>query len=424
MSTMPNGSCSPRPSGETRTIFLVDLDCFFASVERVLNPALASRPVIVGGPDARGVVCSASREARDQGVHSGMPTAIARRLCPDATFLPGRGRLYARAASAAQRVFREFAPLVERASIDEAYLDATDTSRGDALGLAAAIQRALTDRLGLPSSIGIGSNKMVAKVACRRAKPEGLLEIWPGYEAAFLAPLPIADLPGVGPVMAERLRLFGLTTIGELARVDARVLEAAFGAWGRQLAAASRGGGRDTLEQDETPRTLGAERTFPRDLDSPARMVAELYELGEVVAERLRRAGLRARTITLKVRTSDFRTITRSRTLRVPTGFASELSGTACFLLREAHQGRAVRLLGISAGALTDEPVQPSLLSDPEPAPPEPPAREDAAGLRAAPALAPALTPTMPAAAAPPKGSRRPGLLIRWHAGQPGGRAD
>jgi len=262
---------------------------------------------------------------------------------------------------------------------------------GDALGLGAAIQRALGDRLGLPSSIGIGTNKLVAKVACQRAKPEGLLEVWPGYEQAFLAPLPVADLPGVGPVLAERLRLFGLNTVGELARVDAGLLETMFGAWGRQLAKAAHGLGSDEIDEDETPRSVGAERTFPRDLAAPSTLIAELYDLGEKVAARLHRTGMRGRTVTLKVRTADFRTVTRSRTLGAPTEHASEIAGTACFLLRETHRGQPVRLLGISVSALTDEPVQESLM--PDPAAPLAPA-EVVAGKKAMP---------------------RPRLVIKWH---------
>lgn len=349
-----------------RTILLVDLDSFFVSVERVLHPALASRPVIVGGSaDSRGVVCSASREARSTGVHAGMPTAVALRLCPDAVLLPGRGRLYARAAAAAQRVLRELTPHVERASIDEAYLDATDVvaAGAGALDVAAAIQRSLADRLGLPSSVGIGANKLIAKVACQRAKPEGLIEVWHGYEEAFLAPLPVSELPGVGPVLAERLRLFGLNTIGELARVDAGILETMFGAWGRQLARASRGDGADDLREDEAPKSVGAERTFARDLVGTPALVSELHALGETVAARLHGARLGGRTITLKVRTADFRTVTRARTLGRATSEASEIAGTACFLLREAHAGQPVRLLGIAVSGLADD-VQPALLPD------------------------------------------------------------
>lgn len=394
MSTATSTAANALARHSQRSILHVDLDCFFVSVERVLNPSLATRPVIVGGSaESRGVVCSASREARALGVHAGMPTAIAQRLCPDAALLPGRGRLYARAATAAQRLLREFAPHVERASIDEAYLDVTDcmAGGGDALGLGAAIQRALGERLGLPSSIGIGSNKLIAKVACQRAKPEGLLEVWPGYEKAFLAPLPVGDLPGVGPVLAERLRLFGLNTVGELARVDQGLLEAMFGAWGRQLAKAAHGVGPDAIDEDETPRSLGAERTFPRDLAAPSSLIAEIYDLGEKVAARLRSAGMKGRTITLKVRTADFRTVTRSRSLGTPTDHASEIAGTACFLLREAHRGQPVRLLGVSVTGLTDEPIQAPLLTDPA-------------------------TPCAPASIEPGrKAMPRPRLVIKWH---------
>lgn len=367
-----NGDRSSRST--SRTILHVDLDCFFVSVERVLDPSLSQLPVIVGGsPESRGVVCSASREARALGVRSGMPTAAALRLCPEARFLPGRGRMYGRASIAAFKVMREFCPTLERASIDEAYLDLTSAEAAGrpAVDIAAELQRALLDRLGLPSSMGVASNKLVAKVACQRAKPEGILEVWPGYEEAFLAPFPLSDLPGVGPVHAERLRLFGLATVGDLARVSPALLEAAFGSAGRQLADRARGLGEDEVTEDAAPKSIGRERTFARDVVSTSQLVGELYDLAAEVAERARRQQLTGRTITLKLRTGDFRTLTRSRTLPSPTDSASEIAGVATFLLREAHDGRSpVRLVGVSLSQLGCEPVQQQLFAAAPPAAP------------------------------------------------------
>lgn len=369
---------------DPRTILHVDLDCFFVSVERVLDPSLAGRPVIVGGAaDQRGVVCSASREARDLGVHSAMPTAVAERLCPEAVFLPGRGRLYARASAAAFKVLREFAPVVERASIDEAYLDASETLErwSSAFDLAAAIQCALEDRLGLPSSVGIASNKLVAKVACARAKPAGILEVWPGYERAFLAPLPAGALPGVGPVLARKLQLFGLQTVEQVARVNPALLEATFGALGRDLARKSRGIGTGDLTADEEPKSIGRERTLARDVGSTATLLEEVHALSKEVAHRLRRRGLKGRAITLKLRTSDFRTPCRTQTLRSPTDLESEIAGVACFLLREIHErGLRVRLVGVSVGRLGEEPRQALLFPEPIPRV-EPSSPERGAGL-------------------------------------------
>jgi len=399
------------PHAPARLLLHVDLDCFFVSVERVLNPSLSQRPILVGGAsDQRGVVASASREARACGARAGMPMGIAQRLCPDAVVLPGRGRLYARAAAAAQRILREFSPRVERASIDEANLDLSELlveGRGaQAMSVGAAIQRALADRLGLPSSIGIATNKLVAKVACQRAKPEGIVEVWAGYERAFLAPLPIEDLPGVGTVMAERLRLFGLHRIGDLARVEAPLLESMFGAAGRHLSERARGIDEAPVEVESAPQSVSVERTFPRDVTASQALVAALYEMGDAVAARLDRAGLRGRTVTLKVRTADFRTITRARTLSAATRHPSEIAGTACFLLKEAVQG-PVRLLGVGVTQLSDDAAaQPALVEDP--------AVEQ---LReAAPDELPVLSgPVLSTVAAPQR--RRPRLVVRWHAG-------
>lgn len=361
MGTSEPGSASP-----LRRIVHVDLDCFFVSVERVLNPSLAQAPVIVGGDaETRGVVTSASREARAFGVHAGMPTAHARRLCPEAVFLPGRGRLYGRAASAAQRILAEFAPEIERSSIDEAYLDVSaSVERGKrAIEIATEIQEALEHRLELPSSIGIGSNKLIAKVACQRAKPEGIVEVFAGHERAFLGPLPVGDLPGVGPVLEERLRLFGLRTISDVSRVDASLLEATFGATGRRLAEMARGIDEDAVASADVPRSIGREHTFPRDVRDADRLVEELYVLSGTVGARLRHQGLRSRTITLKLRTGAFRTMTRSRTLPAPTDEPSEIAGIACFLLREAHAGEPIRLVGVQASGLSEEPAQGDLFA-------------------------------------------------------------
>jgi DNA polymerase-4 len=358
-----------RPPGTAvrppRTILHVDLDCFFVSVERVLDPSLSQRAVIVGGPaDGRGVVSSASREARASGVHAGMPTAVARRLCPEAVFLPGRGRLYGRASAAAFRILHEHCPRLERASIDEAYLDATVLvgEVRSALDLAADVQSALERRLGLPSSVGIGQNKLISKVACQRAKPQGIVQVWPGYEEAFLAPLPVGDLPGIGPALASRLEMFGLRTARDVARVDRKILEATFGVAGLRLADRARGIGDETVEESETTKSISQERTFARDVWETSRLVEEVYALSTGVETRLRRARLSGRTVTLKLRTADFHTHVRSRTLAAATDAASEIAGVACFLLREAHDGtKPVRLVGVGVSHVGDQPVQESL---------------------------------------------------------------
>lgn len=367
MLTLVNAAARPASSpdrnrDDRRVILHVDLDSFFVSVERVLDPSLSNRPVIVGGsPEGRGVVTSASREARAEGVHAAMPSAVAKRLCPEAVFLPGRGRLYGRASQAAMKILREFCDHLERASIDEAYLDVTErvAAGASSFDIAVAIQRALLDRLGLPCSVGIGGNKFIAKVACGRAKPAGILEVWNGYEDAFVAPLPVEDLPGIGPVLAQQLHLFGLRTAGELSRVKAELLEANFGSSGRGLLAKARGLGSDRLSEDETPKSLGHETTFSRDVRESGELVSTIFDLAQGVARRAAKHRLLGRTITLKLRTADFRTVTRARTIADPTDDASQVANIACFLLREAWDGESpVRLVGVSLSRLADEPVQ------------------------------------------------------------------
>ncbi|MEM7246614.1 MAG: DNA polymerase IV [Acidobacteriota bacterium] len=356
-----------------RSFLHVDLDCFFVSVERLLDPRLAQRPVIVGGdPERRGVVTSASHEVRQHGIHAGMPTAVAQRLCPDAVFLPGRLRIYGRISSAVHGILLEHAPWVEKASIDEAYLDVTDqVAEGrSAIDLAARLQDDLEDRLGLPCSVGIGSNVTVAKIACGQAKPEGLLEIWPGYEQAFLAPLEVDELPGVGGVMAEQLRLFGLNTVGDVARVEPRLLEDCFGMSGRQLASTARGEGRDRLHLDRDPKSLAHERTFPQDVNDPERLMKVLGVLSKSLASRARSRRVKAGAISLKLRTDDFRTRTKTQSLSSPTDSASEIEGVATFLLRSLRErnARPVRLLGIGLHRLNAGPSQQPLFPavDPE----------------------------------------------------------
>ena len=345
-----------------RVILHVDLDCFFVSVERVLDPSLSSQAVIVGGdPESRGVVTSASREARAEGVHAGMPSAVAQRLCPDAVFVRGRGRMYGRASAAAMKILRSYCSEMERASIDEAYLDVTDQINGPegAFDIAVEIQRALQDRLGLPCSIGIGRNKFISKVACGRAKPIGILEVWPGYEQAFVSPLEVGDLPGIGPVMAGQLQLFGLRTAHDLARVAPELLEANFGTGGRALLRKAQGLGNDQVEEGGPPKSLGHETTFSKDVRESGQLVEVIFDLSQSVSKRARSHRLLGRTITLKLRTADFRTVTRARTIATPTDDASQLANIACFLLRDAWDGESpVRLVGVTLNRLGDEPVQ------------------------------------------------------------------
>jgi len=339
-----------------RFIAHADLDAFFVAVERVLDPSLRGKPVVVGGdPRGRGVVASASYEARRYGIHSAMPAAEARRLCPRVVFRRGNFEAYRRASDAVGRILACYTPLVEWASIDEAYLDLTGTRRlfGPPIEVAEAIRREIEDRLRLSVSIGLASNKLVAKVASAWCKPRGLLQVLPGREAAFLAPMPVGTLPGIGPRMEERLRFLGVRTLGHLRRLDPQALEAVFGTMGSWLAARAEGKGSSAVARDTDPRSVSRETTFPVDTNDRALLEEILFRLCGEVGSRMRTKRLRGRTITLKLRYADFTTVTRSVTRRGPTDLDHDICAAALKLLEAALNRRVrVRLLGVGLSNL------------------------------------------------------------------------
>lgn len=343
----------------TRKILHVDLDCFYVSVERLQDPSLAGIPVLVGGdPNSRGVVASASYEARAFGVHSAMPMAQALRLCPDATVIHWRHNLYREYSAQVMDILHEITPVVEQISIDEAYLDVTDA--GDAWEIAQAIavetQRRLKDDLGLPSSWGVATNKLIAKIASDQDKPEGLVVVPPGTEAEFLAPLAVEELWGVGPVTGEKLRKMGASTIGELAELDAGLLERTFGVHGLKLAQRSRGIDERSVVTERVRKSVSQENTFSHDVRDRDKLIAEIREQSDSVARSLRKHGQRSRTITLKLRRPDFSTVTRSYTIDVATDEADVIADVAINLFdREWRRGEPIRLIGVRAGNLTDE---------------------------------------------------------------------
>jgi len=336
----------------------VDMDAFFASVEVRRRPELAGTPVIVGGAGNRGVVTSATYEARRYGVRSAMPTARALRLCPTATVLPGDMALYAEVSRAVMALFRSITPVVEPLSMDEAFLDVAGARRrlGDAAEIGEYIRARVYDEQGITCSVGVAGTKFVAKLASTRAKPDGLLVVRPAEVMDFLHPLPVGALWGVGQKTEEALLRLGLRTVGDLAHVPAKTLQRALGAAaGAHLHALSWGRDPRRVVPNEPEKSTGHEETFSTDIDDPVVIHRELLLLSERTAGRLRAGGWLARTVSIKVRFADFATITRSRTLEVPTDVGQELYDTARALFDALGLDRArIRLVGVRAERLVE----------------------------------------------------------------------
>lgn len=356
-----------------RTIFHVDMDAFFVSVEELLNPALKGKAVVVGGQrDERGVVSAASYEARKFGVHSAMPLRTAAKLCPHAIFLDGHLDLYREHSQKVHAVLQDFSPAVEMASIDEAYVDVTGTEKlhGPPLKTADKLHRHMKDRTGLNCSIGIGSSRLMAKICSDQAKPNGILYVLPGQEQPFLAPLDIGKIPGVGKVTKARLNDMGITHIGDLLRVEESVLEDNFGKWGVALAGKARGedaGGwfEGEVGEEWQAKSISHEHTFGQDTRDLEKIESTLAHLAELVGRRLREQGFAARTIQLKLRYSDFHTITRAHSLIEPTQVDVEIFEAVRKLFHDNYEtGRAVRLLGVHTANFQDAPEQMDLLQD------------------------------------------------------------
>jgi len=354
-----------------RTILHVDLDAFFASVEQRDRPELRGRPVIVGGgggEDARGVVSAASYEARVFGVHSAMSLREAYRRCPDGVFLPVDGRRYQAASREVMTILRRFTPLVEPISIDEAFLDVTGSAAlfGDGASIARQIREAVRAEVGLTASVGVATNKLVAKIASDLRKPDGLVVVPPGEEADFLAPLAIGRLWGVGEKTAAALAEYAVRTIGDLAALPADLIERRFGKHGASLVERASGIDPDPVHEGDPAKSVGHEHTFDVDTSDPEVIERTLLAMADGVAGRLRSAGVRAGTIAVKIRDSSFRTITRQRTLAEPTDLTEPIFRAALELARPQIRGMRVRLLGVSASNLGEreqlalfEPVEP-----------------------------------------------------------------
>ena len=351
------------------TIFHVDMDAFFVSVEEVFDPSLKGKAVVVGGQrNERGVVSAASYEARKFGVHSAMPLRTAAKLCPHAIFVDGHPGRYREYSGKVFEVLGRFSPKLEMVSIDEAYVDMTGTERlhGPPLRAADALHTAMKAATRLNCSIGIGTSRLIAKICSDQAKPNGILWIMPGAEAEFLAPLDVRKIPGVGKVMEKRLQEQGINKVGDLASRDERWLEQNFGALGLALSGKSRGLDAGAwfdsdIGEDDGPRSISHEHTFSHDTDDRHTLEATLARLSEMVCRRLREQKLHACTLQLKLRYSDFRTLTRAKTLERPSSVDSEVLATIRELFRTNWNGEAVRLLGVHAAHWDEESEQLSL---------------------------------------------------------------
>ncbi|MBI5426863.1 MAG: DNA polymerase IV [Nitrospinae bacterium] len=360
-------------SSAGRKILHVDMDAFFVSVEQTLDPSLKGKPVVVGGdPKGRGVVAAASYEARRYGVHSAMPLSAALRLCPHAVFLRGSHQRYAEFSGRIFALLRKYTPLVEPMSLDEAFLDLAgcELLHGPAVDTAERIHDDIRRTAGINASIGMASNKLVAKVASDCAKPNGMLWIAAGRERAFLAPLPAGRLPGVGPKTGKRLRRMGVETVGDLAALPRERLEETFGQWGLDLYCKARGICDSPVEPESGPaRSISRETTLDKDSSDPRFLLSALSYLAEKAAAQLRQSGLRAACVTVKVRYSDFSAVSRSRALSASACEDSVLRKTAAELFRGLFARRSrVRLVGVAFSSLTPPgPVQTSLFDTGEP---------------------------------------------------------
>ena len=351
-----------------RTIIHIDLDSFFVSVEQVLNPELKGKPVVVGGkPNRRGVVATASYEARAFGLHSGMPLVTAARLCPEVIFIEGNFARYREFSQKFMAIFNDFSPFIEPMGIDEAYLDVTgfESIHGSIRQMADKMKQRIRNELGLCASIGIASCKVVAKVASDLSKPDGLIEVAPGGERDFLAPLPVEKLPGVGKQAVKVIKSLGVHTIGGLSRTPSHVLKSRLGTAGEMLHHFANGiDNRQVLPPGEA-KSISRETTFGEDTRDRPFLEATLWAQSEKVGAELRKKGKQAKCVTLKLRYADFSTITRSHTLRESVDTDRAIFETGIGLLERALaiEVQAVRLIGIGVSNLVEASRQTTLFA-------------------------------------------------------------
>jgi len=348
------------------SILHVDMDAFFVSVELLARPDLRGLPVVVGGQrDQRGVVSAASYEARRFGIHSAMPLRTAAKLCPQAIFLDGHHELYGEWSDRVAAILGKFSPVVEMASIDEAYLDLSGTERmhGPPLAAAHKLLVEITASTALPCSGGLGATRLVAKVASDQAKPRGLVWVVPGSEAAFLAPLGVRKVPGIGRVTEAALKAMGIETVGQLQQVPLDRLEETFGRWGTALFRKALGIDSFEFFVDAEPKSISHNQTFGVDTNDRSLLESTLSHLCQKAAKRLRDAGLHAKTVSLTLRYSDFKTITRSHTLGEPSDLDETFLRTIRELFVHAWNGISMlRLVGVELSAFSSGAEQLDLL--------------------------------------------------------------
>ncbi|MEO0965849.1 MAG: DNA polymerase IV [Planctomycetota bacterium] len=345
-----------------RAILHVDMDAFFASIAQLDDPALRGKPVLTGGASGRGVVTSASYEARPYGCRSAMPMAVAKRLCPHAICVKVPGERIRACSHALFDVLETFTPLVQPVSVDEAYLDVTGSVRllGEPTAIAQAVRQAVRDATGLTASVGLSTNKFLAKLASELDKPDGLTILPPDRVDALLGPRPVADIFGIGPATARRLQRQGIETVRDLRALDPDRAQRLLGDAGPALQRRCLGIDDRPVTPDRAAKSIGHEHTFAADLADPQALDAELVRQADHVAARLRRHGVTARTVTLKLRTPDFNTVTRARTLAQPTDLSADLLDTARAVFADWARPapRPLRLLGLTADHLSRGPAQ------------------------------------------------------------------
>lgn len=343
------------PRGQRhRVIAHIDMDAFYASVERLDNPELEGKPVIVGGSSKRGVVSAASYEARKFGVHSAMPIFQARRLCPGGIFLPVRMRRYVEVSRVVMKCLGGFSPLVEQVSVDEAYIDLTGTEGlfGHPVDAARSIKRCIHETTSLTCSIGLSTSKLLAKIASDMDKPDGLTVIPPGEVMSFLDSLAIGKVPGIGKKSEEELTKLGVARIGDLRRFEREFLVERFGKFGERLLRIASGGVDSPVVPYTAPKSISGEVTLEEDTRDFSKIKGILLAQSDRVARRLRKQGFRGRTVTLKLKTGDFKTLTRSSTLESPVHLADVIYREAVKLLEAEGLKKKVRLVGVGVGKL------------------------------------------------------------------------
>lgn len=352
-----------------KTIFHLDMDAFFVSVERILDPSLEGKPVIVGGdPHGRGVVAACSYEARQFGLHSAMPIRNAFRLCPQGIYLHGHGKEYGRFSRAVKSLLERYFPIVQQASIDEFYLDFTGCEKiyGEPAKFAEKLQNEIWEKFHLPSSIGIASNKTIAKIASDFKKPRGITFVPPGGEKDFLAPLPIEKIPGIGKATFPMLRSRGFSIVGDIAKASPDYLSALLGKFGTELWEKANGKGNDILVTEHERKSISKETTFDKDLVSKTKIEEILFELVSKACQLLRNENWQTSTISIKLRYTDFVTLTRAKTVE-PTDDDKVVFEVAKDLFEKSFTRRVgIRLIGIHLSKLNHYTEQCILFEDNE----------------------------------------------------------